>query len=183
MTPEDILGPYYVCVQSFRSSIAEERPGRALRLGFRVVDSSCQPVHDAIVDVWHCDAGGNNSAFDANPDILAGESQVNATDTRVCRGAQSTNVDGIVEFQTIFPGWYAGRTTHIHVHVYLPDGRQYTTQTYFAEEVRDRVYAQNPYNAPRTAAYPTNREEDISSNMQMKVTGDSELTATILLTT
>lgn len=181
MTRDDILGPYYICVQNYRQSIAEDRSGKAMRMGFRVVDSSCKAIPGAIVDVWHCDAEGYYSAFDADPDIPAGESEVKATSTRFCRGAQATNAMGIAEFMTIFPGWYAGRTTHIHVRVYLPDGRRFTTQTYFAESVRDQVYAESPYDLERSAEYPTNQEEGIPPEILMRVTGTSELTATIQL--
>jgi hypothetical protein len=33
------------------------------------------------------------------------------------RGIQTTNSDGNVTFTTIYPGWYQGRATHIHVEV------------------------------------------------------------------
>jgi len=55
-------------------------------------------VENAIVDIWHCDAGGVYSGFES------GEGE------RFLRGAQSTNEDGIARFTTIYPGWYQGRT-------------------------------------------------------------------------
>jgi protocatechuate 3,4-dioxygenase beta subunit len=53
-----------------------------------------------LVDIWHCDASGVHSGFDA------GERE------RVLRGTQVTNADGVCEFTTVYPGWYQGRTVH-----------------------------------------------------------------------
>lgn len=181
MTPEDALGPYYVCMD-FREAIAEDRPGYPLRLGFRILDGACAPVAGAVVDVWHCDAGGYYSGFDADPDKEAGTTSVQRTDTRFCRGSQLTDDEGVSEFETIFPGWYAGRTTHIHVRVYLPDGRTFVTQTYFEESVRNARYSDDPYDAPRDARYPLNSDEGVRAETTMRTADDgARMTATINL--
>ncbi len=184
MTEEEQLGPYYLCVRDFRASIAEDRPGLALRVGLRVVDERCAPITGAVVDLWHCDAGGHYSGFDADPDLEAGSAAVEQTATRFCRGAQVTNDAGIVEFQSIVPGWYAGRTTHLHVHAYLPDGRVFTTQTYFEESLRDSTYAMPPYDEPRSAPYPTNAHEGVPPSKIMRVNeDDTGLLGTMVLVT
>ncbi len=67
------------------------------------------------------------------------------TDSRYLRGAQVTNTDGIVEFTTIYPGWYPGRTVHIHATVHLDTRTVLTTQLYFDDALSDRVYAARPY--------------------------------------
>ena len=97
----------------------------------------CTPLADAVVDVWHCDASGVYSGFDE------GEGE------RFLRGAQVTNEDGIVQFRTIYPGWYPGRTPHIHVKVHVDRQTALTTQLYFDEETSDRVYARAPYEQGR----------------------------------
>ncbi len=66
------------------------------------------------------------------------------------RGVQVTNASGTTEIDTIYPGWYQGRTTHIHVRVHLggmtADGRyqsghiSHTGQIFFPDEITDRVY-------------------------------------------
>jgi protocatechuate 3,4-dioxygenase beta subunit len=61
------------------------------------------------------------------------------------RGAQVTNAEGEVEFKTIYPGWYQGRATHIHVKVYLENDDVLTSQMYFPEELNDRVYQHGIY--------------------------------------
>lgn len=181
MTEEQTSGPYYLCVEDHRASIAEDRPGLPITLGFRIQDELCEPLSGAIVDIWHCDAGGNYSGFDADPEHKAGTKRVRATDTRFCRGSQTTNAQGIAQFSTIFPGWYAGRTTHIHVRVYLPDGRAFTTQTTFDEPTRDGVYLEPPYDGPRKARYRSNTDEGVAADTLMHIAQGSELRATITL--
>jgi protocatechuate 3,4-dioxygenase beta subunit len=134
LTAEQTEGPYYFDVDAIRSDIREDREGTPLRLAIRVRDAErCAPLADAVVDIWHCDASGTYSGF--------GEGE----DERYLRGAQITNADGIVQFRTIYPGWYPGRTPHIHVKVHVDRRTVLTTQLYFDEETNGRVYASAPY--------------------------------------
>ena len=115
-----------------RRDIRDDREGTVLLLGIRVRDAeSCEPVRDAVVDVWHCDALGEYSQ--------AGDPFL--------RGTQVTNADGVAEFKTVYPGWYMGRTVHIHAKVHLDSTTVLTTQLYFDEEVTARVYEREPYSA------------------------------------
>jgi protocatechuate 3,4-dioxygenase beta subunit len=96
--------------------------GHALRLGLRVLDAeSCEPIANAIVDIWHCDATGLYSGFEsASTGGGPGGGGSGPTDEKTyLRGARATNNDGIVEFETVYPGWYRGRTVHIHAKVHL----------------------------------------------------------------
>jgi protocatechuate 3,4-dioxygenase beta subunit len=129
-TAELTEGPFYFEVDKVRSDIRENREGVPLRLGIRVRGAEkCKPVKDAVVDVWHCDASGSYSE--------RGETYL--------RGLQITNSDGVVEFTTIYPGWYPGRTVHIHAKVHLDKRTVLTTQLYFDDEVSARVYLEDPY--------------------------------------
>jgi protocatechuate 3,4-dioxygenase beta subunit len=156
LTPEQTEGPYYIDVDMIRGDIREDRQGVPLRLAARVMDvDGCTPVKDAVFDVWHCDAGGLYSGFEqasrgsggppgrgsANPGA-AGTDQ-----TRYLRGAQVTNAEGIAVITTIYPGWYQGRTVHIHAKVQLTNREALTTQLYFDDKVSDEVYAKAPYSA------------------------------------
>lgn len=47
----------------------------------------------------------------------AGQQTATTDDYTWLRGVQQTDEDGMVEFDTIVPGWYSGRTAHIHVKV------------------------------------------------------------------
>ena len=120
LTTQSTEGPYYFDVDSIRSDIREDREGTLLRLGIRVRDAgSCDPIEDAVVDVWHCDALGRYSGFEE------------AEGETFCRGAQVTNADGVAQFRTVYPGWYPGRTPHIHVKVHLDRTTVLPTQLYF----------------------------------------------------
>jgi protocatechuate 3,4-dioxygenase beta subunit len=133
LTPEETEGPFYIDADAIRSDIREDREGTQLRLGVRVRDAErCEPIRNAVVDVWHCDAGGAYSG-------VQGDSE------RFLRGAQVTDRDGIVEFATIYPGWYPGRTVHIHAKVHLDSATVLTTQLYFDEAVTAAVYEEEPY--------------------------------------
>ena len=138
-------GPYYFDVDAIRSDIREDREGTLLRLGVRVRDAeSCEPIENAVVDVWHCDALGLYSGFESASTGGPGGSG-RSDDETYLRGAQATNGDGIAEFKTIYPGWYRGRTTHIHAKVHLDRTTLLTTQFFTTRAMDDVVYARAPY--------------------------------------
>jgi protocatechuate 3,4-dioxygenase beta subunit len=114
----------------------------------RVRDAaSCEPIENAVVDIWHCDATGLYSGFES-ASTGAGPGGGGPTDDETyLRGAQATNEDGIVQFRTIYPGWYRGRTVHIHAKVHLDRRTALTSHLYFADDVTERVYARDPYRA------------------------------------
>ena len=129
-TAEQTEGPFYFDVDRVRSDIREDRKGALLRLGVRVRDAAeCEPIQNAVVDIWHCDAEGSYSE--------PGETYL--------RGAQVTNADGIVEFTTVYPSWYPGRTVHIHGKVHLDRQTVLTTQFYFDDRVSAHVFVNDPY--------------------------------------
>ncbi|MFD0562223.1 hypothetical protein ACFQ2M_09475 [Kitasatospora saccharophila] len=66
-------------------------------------------------------------------------------DKRYLRGAQVTNQDGIVEFTTVWPGWYSGRTVHVHAMVHINNERTLTTQMMMDESLNTAVFAKAPY--------------------------------------
>ena len=145
VTPSGTEGPFYLDVDSIRGDIREDREGTRLRLAARVVDSDgCTPIKDAVFDVWHCDAGGLYSGFEA---ASRGRGEGGSSDaSRYLRGAQLTNADGIAELTTVYPGWYRGRTVHIHAKVLVSNRDVLTTQLYFDDALTDTVYRDAPYN-------------------------------------
>ena len=144
LTVEQTEGPYYFDADSIRSDIREDREGARLRLAIRVRDAdSCEPLKNAVVDLWHCDALGSYSGFDAASGGGPGGDRTD--DEKYLRGAQVTNSDGIVEFVTVYPGWYQGRTVHIHAKVHVDNQTALTTQFFFDDEVSERVYEGSPY--------------------------------------
>jgi protocatechuate 3,4-dioxygenase beta subunit len=144
VAPGQTEGPFYFDVDSVRSDIREDREGVPLRLALRVLDADCAPVADSVVDIWHCDASGTYSGFEA-ASTGPGGGGGRTDDETYLRGAQVTNGEGIVRFVTIYPGWYPGRTVHVHAKVHLDNTTALTTQLYFDEDVTARVYEREPY--------------------------------------
>jgi protocatechuate 3,4-dioxygenase beta subunit len=136
LTPRQTEGPFHFDPRLVRRDIREGRPGVPLRLKVQVVGAAdCSPAERARVDVWHCDAAGAYSGYDS--ERTAGEAWL--------RGTQLADADGVVEFETLYPGWYAGRATHIHVKAWTTDRREIASQIYFPDDLSDRVYGESPY--------------------------------------
>ncbi len=137
LTPEQTEGPYYIAGEKLRRNITEGRPGAPLVLRTFVVDaSSCRPIRNAAVDIWHADASGIYSGFGDG-----------ASSRTFMRGIQRTNAKGLAQFRTVYPGWYQGRTVHIHVKVHVSGNVVHTGQLYFLDSMTDSVYRRAPYNA------------------------------------
>jgi protocatechuate 3,4-dioxygenase beta subunit len=135
LTPELTEGPYYIEGEKVRRNITEGRPGAPLTLRLAVVNAStCKPIKGASVDIWHADAGGVYSGFGAG-----------SGNRTFMRGIQKTDAAGIATFQTVYPGWYQGRTVHIHVKVHVGGNVVHTGQLFFNDAVTDAVYRRTPY--------------------------------------
>src|SRR5919108_2875325 len=123
LTPEQTEGPYYIANEKVRRNVTEGRPGTPLTLRLAVVDTStCRPIKGAAVDIWHADASGTYSGFGAG-----------RSSRTFMRGIQRTNAYGIATFKTVYPGWYGGRTVHIHVKVHVRGNVVHTGQLYFPD--------------------------------------------------
>ncbi|MEZ4671157.1 MAG: intradiol ring-cleavage dioxygenase [Anaerolineae bacterium] len=145
-------GPYFVDEMLNRSDIRVEpsdgsvKEGTLLKLIFNVSDVSsgtCTPLKGAQVDVWHCDAQGVYS------DVT--DRSFDTTGQKWLRGYQVTDEYGVAEFITIYPGWYSGRTVHIHFKIRTDpesdSGYEFTSQFFFDEELTDKVQSQAPYSS------------------------------------
>jgi hypothetical protein len=89
----------------------------------------------------------SNGSYSRGDDQALGDRALGGGDSTYLRGAQLTDADGVVEFTTIYPGWYVGRTPHIHLKVHLNRTTLLATQLFFDDAVTDRVYAGRPYRA------------------------------------
>ena len=152
LSPAKTEGPYFVDEKLNRADIRVDptdgsvQAGIPLQLTIRAFDSDrgCAPVQGATIDVWHANAQGSYS--DVAQNGTAGK--------KYLRGFQKTDASGAVKFTTIYPGWYQGRTIHIHFKVRLFDGSsetyEFTSQIFFDEQVNNTVMSQAAYNRGRT---------------------------------
>jgi protocatechuate 3,4-dioxygenase beta subunit len=161
LTPEVTEGPFYVALDRIRRDITEGRPGVPLTLKIRVIDiKRCAPIHGAAVDVWHCDAGG----------LYSDESSNGTSGQTYLRGVQLTDKKGFATFETVYPGHYTGRATHIHLKVHIGGKARggtlrgghvsHTGQLFFAESANSSVYAVAPYSSD-TAQRTLNSSDSI----------------------
>lgn len=138
--PDLTQGPFPTISEIERRDVTEGLTGMPLRLGIQAVDESCAPIPGATVEIWHCDVDGDYSAYaDGYTDDDGAEG------TTFLRGSQVANDDGIVEFLTIWPGWYRGRAVHIHSKVHIDDTTVLTTQFLFDDELNAEVLATGRY--------------------------------------
>lgn len=150
--PEQTEGPYFVDERLNRSDIRSDpsdgrvKSGTPLALTLpvsRLGVGDCQPLPGAQVDIWHCDGLGVYS------DVQ--DPGFNTIGQKFLRGYQMTDARGEVRFVTVYPGWYPGRTVHLHFKIRTaPVARrsfEFTSQLYFDDELSDRVHAGPPYAA------------------------------------
>ena len=165
-------GPYWVDEKLNRSDLAATAVGLNLALELLVYNSSiserCVPIVGAMVDIWHADALG-----------LYSDEQILGTKGKTfLRGYQLTNADGIASFLTIWPGWYSGRTVHVHVRVRVFDAsgkvvHNQTTQLFYDDAINDAVMATVPYSNKSGRRDTRNANDNLFNKaLLMNVTGD-----------
>lgn len=174
-TPVDTAGPYYIVGEYFRSNVKEPEhsDGVDLFLEVQYVDiTSCAPVPNVAVDVWNANATGVYSGVEGSSDLPEG-----GLNTTFLRGVQVTDSEGVVSFETIFPGHYEGRATHTHLLAHtnttiLPNGTvalsgrpvAHIGQLFFPEALRAAVEATYPYST--NAVEVTANDDDAWSVVQ-----------------
>ena len=109
--------PYYVDDAALRRDVREGRPGVALTLRLTVVNaSSCKPIKGAAVEIWHCDAVACTRRRACGTRRTSDSSAASSEPTR--RASRSSGRST--------PGWYQGRTVHIHTMVHIGGGVVHT---------------------------------------------------------
>ena len=154
VAPNETAGPYPSTSDIFRSDIREDRSGVPLALTIRVINVSnaCAPLANANVEIWQCDASGNYSEYGSQ------------TARTYLRGIQTTDANGQVSFMTVYPGWYQGRATHIHIEVTVNNRSVKVTQIAFPETINAAVYATGVY---------ASRGSNPTANLQDGIFADS----------
>ncbi|RAH77188.1 aromatic compound dioxygenase [Aspergillus japonicus CBS 114.51] len=161
LTPEATQGPYYITGEKVRRNVVEDQVGVPLTLDLQVVDiDTCNPVSDVWLEIWSCNSTGVYSGVvaAANGD---GTDDLGNIDTTFLRGIQRTDADGVVQFDTLFPGHYTDRATHLHILIHhnatelknhtLGSGNAtwvtHVGQAFFDQELISAVEETYPYTA------------------------------------
>jgi protocatechuate 3,4-dioxygenase beta subunit len=146
--PELTEGPVFVEEDLNRSDIRTDPSNGSVSEGIpfdltfqvtQVAEGVCMPLAGVQVDVWHCDAEGIYSDTT--------ELGMQTVGQKFLRGYQITDENGLARFTTIYPGWYEGRTVHIHFKMRTADGYDFTSQLFFDDTLTDEVFTQAPYNS------------------------------------
>jgi protocatechuate 3,4-dioxygenase beta subunit len=168
--PEETAGPYpdqkgMISNQDFyRSDITEDRTGVDLTVTLTLVNvgASCAPIADANVEIWHCDATGVYSEY-------SNSMNAGSTASTFLRGVQTSDASGQVTFHTIYPGWYSGRTTHIHIQIFSGTSLVKTTQIGFPDSVNAAVYAVSPYSAKGQSTTSDDQDSVFSDGHDLQI--------------
>jgi len=162
--PEQTEGPYFLDEKLNRSDIRLDpsdgsvAEGVPLELVLRVAElasRACDPLGGARVDVWHCDFRGFYSGvLDRGYDTRG---------KKFLRGCLATDPEGTARFRTVFPGWYPGRTVHIHFKIRTRSGGEFTSQLYFDDALTDEIHRRPPY-AGRGARLLRNGDDFVYRN-------------------
>jgi protocatechuate 3,4-dioxygenase beta subunit len=136
-TPQAVAGPYYFDPKLSRLDITEGHPGVPLRIRLVVIDTaSCQPLTGARIDIWHARADGFYSGYRGQGD----NHKIDTTGGTFMRGTQETDAQGEARFHTVYPGWYIGRTPHIHFKAFTDTKNVLTAQMYFPDALSQYLY-------------------------------------------
>ncbi|WP_157015690.1 intradiol ring-cleavage dioxygenase [Mesorhizobium xinjiangense] len=155
--PQTTEGPFYFDPSLDRGDITEGRRGLPLNVRIQVVDAGCAPIPGARVDIWHCDAEGRYSGYARQP------GGIDTSGETFLRGTRMADGEGIASFTTIYPGWYPGRTPHIHFKAFPSNDRVLTGQMFFPDEVSRQVYETvAPYNDRGTDRVMVNARDGIA---------------------
>jgi protocatechuate 3,4-dioxygenase beta subunit len=152
LTPEATEGPFYFDPKLVRSDITEGKQGASLLLTLQAVEAE-DCAQGARVDVWHADGLGLYSGY-------ARQETGSAKGETFLRGTQFTGTEGEVHFDTIYPGWYPGRTPHIHFKAFVDDRNVITGQLYFPDPITEHVYATIPPYRERKTERDTFNSDD-----------------------
>ncbi|NOT40161.1 MAG: intradiol ring-cleavage dioxygenase [Alphaproteobacteria bacterium] len=174
-TPRQTEGPFYpvdwsgdidsdlVRVQG----VAADALGQVAQVMGRVLDARGNPVGDAIVEIWQCDAHGR---YRHPGDVSLFGS---ARDQRFQgRGRAAVASDGSYRFRTIRPVAYSGRAPHIHFRVKRGGREVLTTQLYVAGDPlneRDGIYRREANRAALTAAFLPGEQGALAATFDIRL--------------
>lgn len=173
LNPEGETGPYWVKGELIRSNVRENQPGVPIVIEGQFLDvETCKPIPELYWDVWNCNATGVYSGLVANGNGNSDDlSNYNAT---FLRGIAKSDADGVVTFESIFPGHYSGRTTHHHMVAHLnatvlPNNTlsggtvAHVGQLFWDQDLIEAVEATYPYNTNNITITPNSEDRVFST--------------------
>lgn len=181
LNPEGEVGPYYVKGEYIRTDLREDEPGVPIVIEAQFINvDTCEPITDLYWDVWNCNSTGVYSGLVATGNgNVDDESNLNNT---ALRGIQKADDDGVVQFLSVFPGHYSGRTTHHHMVAHtnvtvLPNNTilagnvPHIGQLFWDQDIITEVEATYPYNT-NDVTLTTNAEDRIFAGETEDTTSD-----------
>jgi len=172
LSPEVTQGPYYHTEgHPIRQNMAEWQTGLLFLMDIGVIDvETCEPLPNVLIDLWHANATGYYAGHptpyphltDERPQRGGKRSGLLTRFPRTIveetwlRAAWPTDQNGVVQFTSIFPGFYTGRATHIHVKAhtqwvthpndtFTTNNLIYTGQLFVPDQINIEVDKLHPY--------------------------------------
>ncbi len=190
LTESTTEGPCYLGVNE-REDIAEGETGLPMQLCLQLVDEDCNPLSGYLIEVWHCNSDGLYSGDTSDSDVddtstwagsFCTDNDSKALASTWFRGEQTTDSSGRVNFKTCFPGWYSGRTIHIHFRVRNGGGDYVVSQFCFSDSFcetictthelySDRGEQDTPLSGGRDTVFPSSGYEDFMLNTEQNSDG------------
>lgn len=164
LTPAQAEGAFYLPGALPRADIREDRQGAILRIRLWVNDITrdCAPIEGAQIEIWHPDAQGVYSG------VRDPSGRYDATGQTFLRGTQTTDLEGHVEFVSIYPGWSEGRAPHVNFKVVSPSGTSVTSEMYFPQEITEAIFRQQHYRPPN-GDYVSNASDPLLTAIEPEV--------------
>jgi protocatechuate 3,4-dioxygenase beta subunit len=157
-------GPCYDSASEVIQDISYGQNGLPMRMVFQVLDASCNPIAGAVVDVWHVAPTGKYSGDDTAHENVAfcTGNDAEYVSHLYFRGKQTTDANGVVYFDSCFPGWYAGRTIHVHFSI-TSGSKSFTSQYVFDDTLDDEIVGTQPIYSARGKRDTTNATDNVVS--------------------
>jgi protocatechuate 3,4-dioxygenase beta subunit len=165
-TSQTTDGPYYTKAASQRK-IASNQPGYKIIYKLKIQNKNCEPFPNLSISLWQANSQGQYSLVKNS-----------------LRGNQITNKQGLVTFESVFPGWYPTRAAHLHVKILSQDKTLLSTQLFFPQELVDKIYQTKPYlNKGKEQISKENDQiyQSLPNLIDMRYTAPRTLSATLTL--
>jgi protocatechuate 3,4-dioxygenase beta subunit len=165
-TSQTTDGPFYTKATTQRK-ISSNQSGYKVIYKLKIQNKNCKPIPNLTISLWQANSQGQYSLVKNS-----------------LRGNQLTNKQGLVTFESIFPGWYPTRAAHLHVKILSQDQTVLSTQLFFPQELVDKIYQTKPYLTKGKEQISKENDQiyqSLPNLITMRYTAPKTLTATLTL--